>query len=127
MKMKAPRGTVDLMTEQTRKWQYIENTLRELCQVYNYDEIRTTLFKHTEVMQRRLEDTTDNVQKVMYTFKDRGGRSITLRPEVTAPVVRAYIENKLYGSPIQPTRLYYFAQMFRYERPQHGRLRQLNQ
>src|SRR5690625_2566541 len=119
MKMKAPRGTVDLMPEQTRKWQYVENILRELCQVYNYDEIRTPLFEHTEVFQRGVGDTTDIVQKEMYTFKDRGGRSITLRPEGTAPVVRAYIENKLYGSPIQPTKLYYFAQMFRYERPQH--------
>lgn len=127
MKMKAPRGTVDLLPEDTRKWQYVENLLKELCQLYNYEEIRTPVFEHTEVFQRGVGDTTDIVQKEMYTFEDRGGRSITLRPEGTAGVVRAYIENKLYGSLIQPTKLYYFAQMFRYERPQHGRMRQLNQ
>lgn len=127
MRMKAPRGTVDLLPEQTRKWQYVEQTLRDLTKAFNYEEIRTPLFEHTEVFQRGVGDTTDIVQKEMYTFDDRGGRSITLRPEGTAPVVRAYIENKLYGSPIQPTKLYYFAQMFRYERPQHGRMRQLNQ
>lgn len=125
--MKAPRGTVDLLPEDTRKWQYVENLLKELCQLYNYEEIRTPVFEHTEVFQRGVGDTTDIVQKEMYTFEDRGGRSITLRPEGTAGVVRAYIENKLYGSLTQPTKLYYFAQMFRYERPQHGRMRQLNQ
>ncbi|MEI3605803.1 histidine--tRNA ligase [Pseudogracilibacillus sp. SE30717A] len=127
MKMKAPRGTVDLLPEQTRRWQYVEQVLRNLSKSFNYEEIRTPLFEHTEVFQRGVGDTTDIVQKEMYTFDDRGGRSITLRPEGTAPVVRAYIENKLFGSPIQPTKLYYFAQMFRYERPQHGRMRQLNQ
>lgn len=125
--MKAPRGTVDLLPEDTAKWQYVENKLREFCRLYNYEEIRTPLFEHTEVFQRGVGDTTDIVQKEMYTFEDRGGRSITLRPEGTAGVVRAYIENKLYGSPIQPTKLYYFAQMFRYERPQQGRMRQLHQ
>ena len=125
--MKAPRGTVDLLPEETRKWQYVESVLKDLCKLYNYEEIRTPVFEHTEVFQRGVGDTTDIVQKEMYTFEDRGGRSITLRPEGTAGVVRAYIENKLYGSLIQPTKLYYFAQMFRYERPQHGRMRQLNQ
>lgn len=127
MRMKAPRGTVDLLPEETRKWQYVENVLKDLCKLYNYEEIRTPVFEHTEVFQRGVGDTTDIVQKEMYTFEDRGGRSITLRPEGTAGVVRAYIENKMYGSLIQPTKLYYFAQMFRYERPQHGRMRQLNQ
>ena len=127
MKMKAPRGTVDLLPEQTRKWQYIEKELRDLCKSFNYEEIRTPLFEHTEVFQRGVGDTTDIVQKEMYTFDDRGGRSITLRPEGTAGVVRAYIEHKLYGSPIQPTKLFYFYQLFRYERPQHGRMRQLHQ
>lgn len=127
MRMKAPRGTVDLLPEETRKWQYVESVLKDLCKLYNYEEIRTPVFEHTEVFQRGVGDTTDIVQKEMYTFEDRGGRSITLRPEGTAGVVRAYIENKLYGSLIQPTKLYYFAQMFRYERPQHGRMRQLNQ
>lgn len=127
MRMKAPRGTVDLLPEQTRKWQYVESVLKDLCKSYNYEEIRTPVFEHTEVFQRGVGDTTDIVQKEMYTFKDRGGRSITLRPEGTAGVVRAYIENKLYGDVIQPTKLFYFAQMFRYERPQQGRMRQLNQ
>lgn len=125
--MKAPRGTTDILPEETIKWQYIEAVLRDLCAAFNYGEIRTPLFEHTEVFQRGVGDTTDIVQKEMYEFKDRGGRSITLRPEGTAGVVRAYIENKLYGSPIQPTKLYYFAQMFRYERPQQGRMRQLHQ
>src|SRR5690625_399417 len=127
MKMKAPRGTVDLLPEQTLKWQYVEKMLREISKQFNYGEIRTPLFEHTEVFQRGVGDTTDIVQKEMYTFEDRGGRSITLRPEGTAPVVRSFIENKLYGSPIQPTKLFYFAQMFRYERPQQGRMRQLHQ
>src|SRR5690625_7843676 len=108
------------MTKQTKKCQYVENTLRELCQVYNYDEIRTPLFEHTEVFQRGVGDTTDIVQKEMYTFKDRGGRSITLRPEGTASVVRSFVENKLFGVPVQPTKLFYFAEMYRYERPQQG-------
>src|SRR5690625_947643 len=127
MKMIAPRGTVDLLPEQTAKWQYIENMLRDISKQYNYGEIRTPLFEHTEVFQRGVGDTTDIVQKEMYTFNDRGGRSITLRPEGTAPVVRSFIENKLYGSPNQPTKLFYFAEMFRYERPQQGRMRQLHQ
>ena len=127
MRMKAPRGTVDLLPEETRKWQYVEKVLKDLCKLYNFEEIRTPVFEHTEVFQRGVGDTTDIVQKEMYTFEDRGGRSITLRPEGTAGVVRAYIEKKLYGSLNQPTKLYYFAQMFRYERPQAGRMRQLNQ
>src|SRR5699024_349233 len=94
---------------------------------YHYKEIRTPLFEHTEVFQRGVGDSTDIVQKEMYTFDDRGGRSLTLRPEGTAPVVRACVENKLYGDPNQPVKMYYFAQMYRYERPQKGRMRQLNQ
>lgn len=125
--MQAPRGTVDLLPEETSKWQVVEKTLRELCKSYNFGEIRTPLFEHTEVFERGVGDTTDIVQKEMYTFQDRGGRNITLRPEGTAGVVRSYVENKLYGSPIQPTKLFYFAQMFRYERPEKGRFRQLNQ
>src|SRR5699024_7517680 len=85
------------------------------------------LFEHTEVFKRGVGDSTDIVQKEMYTFTDQGGRSITLRPEGTASVARAFVQNKLYGNPIQPVKLFYFMQMFRYERPQHGRMRQLNQ
>jgi histidyl-tRNA synthetase len=127
MKMKAPRGTVDILPEEASKWQYIEKVLRDLCATFNFEEIRTPVFEHTEVFQRGVGDTTDIVQKEMYEFKDRGGRSITLRPEGTAGVVRAYIENKLYGSPVQPTKWYYFAEMYRYERPQQGRMRQFHQ
>src|SRR5699024_2042526 len=127
MKINAPRGTEDLLPEQTRKWQYDEQEILKLCQAYNFEEIRTPIFEHTEVFQRGVGETTDIVQKEMYTFEDRGGRSITLRPEGTAGVVRAYNQHKLYGNPNQPTKLFYFAEMFRYERPQAGRMRQLNQ
>ncbi|CDO01773.1 histidine--tRNA ligase [Oceanobacillus picturae] len=127
MNMKAPRGTVDLLPENTRKWQYAEKKIKDICDRYNFNEIRTPVFEHTELFQRGVGDSTDIVQKEMYTFKDRGGRSLTLRPEGTASVARAYVENKLFGTPIQPTKLYYFAPMFRYERPQKGRMRQLNQ
>lgn len=127
MNLKAPRGTVDLLPEQTKKWQYVEAMLRDLSSTFNYEEIRTPTFEHTEVFQRGVGDTTDIVQKEMYTFQDRGERSITLRPEGTAGVVRAYLQHKLYGSPIQPTKLFYFMELFRYERPQQGRMRQLHQ
>src|SRR5690625_920899 len=127
MNMRAPRGTVDILPEESKKWQYVESLIRDMCNRYNYEEIRTPMFEHTEVFQRGVGDTTDIVQKEMYTFEDRGGRSLTLRPEGTAPVVRAFVENKMHGDPNQPVKLYYFAQMFRYERPQKGRMRQLNQ
>lgn len=127
MNYKAPRGTADVLPEDANKWQFIESTIKQICHRFHYEEIRTPLFEHTEVFQRGVGDSTDIVQKEMYTFQDRGGRSITLRPEGTAPVVRAFVENKLYGLANQPTKLYYFAEMFRYERPQKGRMRQLNQ
>src|SRR5699024_375009 len=127
MNMKAPRGTVDILPNEANKWQFVENKLRDLCRRFDYEEIRTPMFEHTDVWQRGIGDTTDIGQKEMYTCKDRGGRSLTLRPEGTAPVVRAFVENKLHGASIQPVKLYYFAEMFRYERPQKGRMRQLNQ
>lgn len=127
MSMKAPRGTADILPKDSRAWQYVEDKIKDVCDRYHYEEIRTPLFEHTEVFQRGVGDTTDIVQKEMYTFEDRGGRSLTLRPEGTAAVARAYVENKLYGEANQPTKLYYFAEMFRYERPQKGRMRQLNQ
>ncbi|MFZ3576440.1 histidine--tRNA ligase [Virgibacillus sp. DJP39] len=127
MNIKAPRGTVDVLPETAQKWQYIESVLKSVCERFNFSEIRTPLFEHTELFQRGVGDSTDIVQKEMYTFEDRGGRSLTLRPEGTASVVRAFVENKLFGSPIQPVKLFYFGQMFRYERPQKGRMRQLNQ
>ncbi|MFC4022676.1 histidine--tRNA ligase [Oceanobacillus longus] len=127
MSMKAPRGTVDILPKDAAKWQYAENKIKDICNRFHFKEIRTPLFEHTEVFQRGVGDSTDIVQKEMYTFDDRGGRSLTLRPEGTASVARAFVENKLFGEPNQPVKLYYFAQMFRYERPQKGRMRQLNQ
>lgn len=127
MSLKAPRGTVDLLPEDTKKWQYVEEVIKKICARFNFNEIRTPMFEHTEVFQRGVGDTTDIVQKEMYTFEDRGGRSITLRPEGTAGVVRAFVENKLFGIPEQPVKLYYLSELFRYERPQQGRMRQLHQ
>ncbi|MDC3415627.1 histidine--tRNA ligase [Aquibacillus salsiterrae] len=127
MTVQAPRGTQDLLPGTTEKWQFVERKITDLCRRFNYQEIRTPIFEHTELFQRGVGDTTDIVQREMYTFTDRGDRSITLRPEGTASVVRAFVQNKLYGSPTQPTKLYYFGPMFRYERPQQGRMRQFVQ
>jgi histidyl-tRNA synthetase len=122
-----PRGTVDILPGQSELWQFIEAKARDLCLRYNYKEIRTPIFEHTEVFQRGVGDTTDIVQKEMYSFLDRGDRSITLRPEGTASAVRSFVGNKLYGNTQQPTKLYYIGPMFRYERPQSGRMRQFVQ
>lgn len=122
-----PRGTQDLLPEQTPIWQYIERQAQDLCRLYNYHEIRTPIFESTDLFQRGVGDTTDIVQKEMYTFEDRGGRSLTLRPEGTASVVRSYVQEKMFGHPNQPTKLYYIGPMFRYERPQSGRYRQFFQ
>lgn len=127
MKIESPRGTDDLLPKETRIWQYIENEIRKICETYHYKEIRTPIFEHTEVFQRGVGETTDIVQKEMYTFLDKGDRSITLRPEGTAGVARAYIENKLYGEVHQPIKVYYNGPMFRYERQQEGRRRQFHQ
>ncbi|WP_175615123.1 histidine--tRNA ligase [Piscibacillus halophilus] len=127
MNIHVPRGTEDLLPDVTKKWQVIEEKLNHLAQVYNYKEIRTPIFERTELFQRSVGDTTDIVQKEMYTFEDRGGRSLTLRPEGTASVARAYVQHKIHGSPEQPTKLYYVGPMFRYERPQQGRTRQFTQ
>ncbi|WP_086427616.1 histidine--tRNA ligase [Staphylococcus cornubiensis] len=122
-----PRGTQDILPEETSKWRYIEARLHKLMEVYNYQEIRTPIFESTDLFARGVGDSTDVVQKEMYTFKDKGDRSITLRPEGTAAVVRSYIENKMQGLPNQPVKLYYNGPMFRYERKQKGRYRQFNQ
>ncbi|GMN98179.1 histidine--tRNA ligase [Parageobacillus thermoglucosidasius] len=127
MAFQIPRGTQDILPGETEKWQYVEKIARDICRRYNYREIRTPIFEHTELFLRGVGDTTDIVQKEMYTFEDRGGRSITLRPEGTAPVVRSFVENKMYGDPNQPIKLYYIGPMFRYERPQAGRFRQFVQ
>ena len=122
-----PRGTQDILPEDTPKWRYIEAKLHQLMEVYNYQEIRTPIFESTDLFARGVGDSTDVVQKEMYTFKDKGDRSITLRPEGTAATVRSYIENKMQGLPNQPVKLYYNGPMFRYERKQKGRYRQFNQ
>lgn len=121
-----PRGTNDFLPKDTAKWHYLESVLRQLCQEFGYGEIRTPLFEDTNLFQRGVGDTTDIVQKEMYTFTDQGDRSLTLRPEGTASVVRAYVEDKLYGE-AQPVKVYYMGPMFRYERPQAGRYRQFHQ
>jgi histidyl-tRNA synthetase len=121
-----PRGTEDVLPKDSKLWQYIENTARGVCDLYGYMEIRTPVFEHTELFQRGVGDTTDVVQKEMYTFEDKGGRSITLKPEGTASLARSYIENSLYANP-QPTKLFYITPCFRYEKPQSGRLREFHQ
>ncbi len=126
MLTKRPRGTNDFLPEDTAKWQYVEKLLREICQQFGYAELRTPIFEETALFLRGVGDTTDIVQKEMYTFEDAGGRSITLRPENTASAVRAYVENKLFAGQ-QPVRLFYMGPMFRYERPQAGRFRQFHQ
>lgn len=125
--IKMPRGTQDILPQDSDKWRYIENRLHTLMELYNYKEIRTPIFESTELFARGVGDSTDVVQKEMYTFKDKGGRSLTLRPEGTAAVVRSYIEHKMQGEPNQPIKLYYNGPMFRYERKQKGRYRQFNQ
>jgi histidyl-tRNA synthetase len=127
MSISIPRGTQDILPGEVEKWQLIEAKARELCEKYQYQEIRTPIFEHTDLFLRGVGDTTDIVQKEMYTFEDRGGRSITLRPEGTAAVVRSFVEKKMFGYPNQPVKLYYMGPMFRYERPQAGRFRQFVQ
>ena len=122
-----PRGTQDILPEESKKWQYIEEKLRKISDSFCYEEIRTPMFESTELFSRGVGDTTDIVQKEMYTFMDKGNRSITLRPEGTAGTVRSYIENKLFAKTIQPQKLYYVGPMFRYERQQKGRYRQFIQ
>ena len=122
-----PRGTQDILPEESKKWQYIEDKLRKISDSFCYEEIRTPMFESTELFSRCVGDTTYIVQKEMYTFMDKGNRSITLRPEGTAGTVRSYIENKLFAKTIQPQKLYYVGPMFRYERKQKGRYRQFVQ
>lgn len=122
-----PRGTQDILPAETAKWRYVESKLHDIAASYNYKEIRTPMFESTDLFARGVGDSTDIVQKEMYTFKDKGGRSLTLRPEGTAAVVRSYIENKMNGDANQPVKLYYNGPMFRYERKQKGRYRQFVQ
>ncbi|MBE7040908.1 MAG: histidine--tRNA ligase [Ruminococcaceae bacterium] len=126
MQIKAPRGTHDVLPQESYKWHKIESTIKELCQDFDYKEIRTPVFEHTELFERGVGETTDVVQKEMYTFLDKGDRSITLRPEGTASVVRSLVEHSIYAQPL-PAKLYYVTPCFRYEKPQAGRLRAFHQ
>ena len=127
MLTQAPKGTQDLLPQASYRWQRIEQNMRDICALAGYREIRTPIFEHTELFQRGVGDTTDVVQKEMYTFTDKGDRSITLKPEGTAGAVRAFIESHLYADTL-PCKLYYVAcPCFRYEKPQAGRLRQFHQ
>lgn len=126
MLTKAPKGTKDMMPDEAYKWQYIEEEFKKLCELYGYNEIRTPMFEHTELFQRGVGDSTDIVQKEMYSFQDYGKRDITLKPEGTSPVVRSFVEHKLYAGP-QPNKFYYNTPCFRYEKPQAGRLREFHQ
>ncbi|WP_442760476.1 histidine--tRNA ligase [Enterococcus italicus] len=128
MKYQRPKGTNDILPGESEKWQFVEETARLLFKDYQFDEIRTPLFEHIEVISRSVGDTSDIVTKEMYDFYDKGDRHITLRPEGTAPIVRSFVENKLYGPEFpKPYKVYYTGPMFRYERPQKGRLRQFHQ
>lgn len=122
----APRGTKDILPDTVGDWLYVEDNIRSLCRRFGYQEIRTPMFEHTELFQRGIGEGTDVVDKEMYTFTDRGDRSITLRPENTASAVRAYLQNKLYAENAL-TKLFYIGSMFRYDRPQAGRMREFHQ
>ena len=122
----APKGTKDVLPAQSAKWQHIENIAREVAKVYNFKEIRTPVFEHTELFLRGVGETTDVVNKEMYTFEDKGGRSVTLKPEGTAGAARMFIENGLASTPM-PLKSFYITPCFRYERPQAGRLREFHQ
>jgi len=124
---KAPKGTKDVLPEQSYQWQYLEALIRGIVKKYGFLEARTPVIEHTELFLRGVGETTDIVQKEMYTFEDKGGRSITLKPEGTAGIVRMFVENNLFGD-TQPTKVFYLNNpVFRYERPQAGRLREHHQ
>ena len=125
MDIRAPRGMQDILPDETGRWQWVEAQMRDLARRFGYREIRTPIVEHTEVFQRGVGAGTDIVDKEMYTFPDRGGRSVTLRAEGTAPVVRAVLEHNLAATP--PVRVYYICPIFRYDRPQAGRYRQHTQ
>ena len=123
---KAPKGTVDIVPGESEKWQVVEDVFKSEAALNGFQEIRTPVFEHTELFLRGVGDTTDVVEKQMYTFEDKGGRSVTLRPEGTAGAVRAMLENGLYNAGY-PVKLYYLTSCYRYEKPQAGRLRELHQ
>ena len=121
------KGMIDITGDYSKKWIYVNDAIRSVFEKYNYEYIRTPILEASELFHRGVGETTDIVTKETYDFTDRGDRNVTLRPEGTAGVVRSYIENKMYGDAIQPKKLYYMGTMYRYERPQSGRLRELTQ
>ncbi len=126
MLTQAPKGTSDILPSQSGKWQYLEGLFRDICGRYGMKEIRTPMFEHTELFVRGVGDTTDVVEKQMYSFDDLGGRNLTLKPEGTSPAARAFVQNGLFKE-MQPTKLYYITPCFRYEKMQKGRYRQFHQ
>lgn len=123
---RAPKGTEDLLPKDSYRWQYLEEKFKRIARLYGYKEIRVPTFEHTELFERGVGDTTDVVEKQMYTFLDKGGRSVTLRPEGTASVCRSYLENNLYADSL-PLKMWYELPCFRYENKQKGRLREFHQ
>ena len=123
---RAPRGTADIPPEEQVYWRYLEQRVAAICPLYGYERLDTPTFEDTGLFTRSVGDETDIVTKEMYTFADRGGNQVTLKPEGTAPVCRAYLEHGWHSRP-QPVRLYYLASIFRYERPQAGRYREHHQ
>lgn len=126
MSINIPKGTKDILPDQIYKWNYVESIFLDLCRKYGFKEIRTPSFEHTELFARGVGDTTDIVEKQMYTFKDYAGRSVTLKPEGTSCIVRSFIEHKMYAD-VQPSKFCYDISCFRYEKPQSGRLREFHQ
>ena len=122
----APKGTEDLLPDKSYRWQYLERKFNEVCDNFGYREIRMPTFEHTELFERGVGDTTDVVEKQMYTFLDKGGRSVTLRPEGTASVARSFLQNSIYAGPM-PAKMFYNIACFRYENKQKGRLREFHQ
>jgi histidyl-tRNA synthetase len=127
MAIQSAKGTYDILPQDVYKWHYVERIMRDMCELYNYKEIRTPIFESTDLFVRGVGESTDIVTKEMYTFEDKGNRSVTLRPEGTAPVARSYVEHKLYAELNQLTKIFYMGPMFRYERMQKGRYRQFHQ
>ena len=121
-----PRGTNDFLPGEIEDWQYLEGLIKDLFKLYHYKELRTPIFEHTELFLRSVGETSDIVEKEMYSFEDKGYRHLTLRPEGTAGAVRAYLENKLFAKAL-PQKLFYIGPMFRYDQPQAGRYRQFHQ
>ena len=127
MRYQVPRGTQDILPKDISKWHKLEDMIRQFCYVYNYDEIRTPIFEHTNVFKRG-NDSSDMVNKEMYTFQlENSATSLTLRPEGTAGVARAFVEHKMFGNADLPVKMYYVGPQCRHERPQKGRMRIFHQ